>query len=120
MTGQIGTSKRGKLSVIAEATSEVTESVEPDKLAPYSDHFHPPIGLRKGNKSPGQPMHVATAVPYAEQVRFLPPHTVYTVKVFYVDHTEGYDRPMGLCSPTAVCVEEHAAEGRDGVNVYII
>ena len=105
--GPVGTNKRCKLSVIVEATSEVSESVESGKLAPYSAHFHPPAAARKGNKSPGQPIHVATAIPYAEQVGFLLLFTTYTAETAYLDHKEGYDRPMGLCSPATFCPEEH-------------
>ncbi|KAI8993812.1 S-adenosyl-L-methionine-dependent methyltransferase [Trametes punicea] len=64
--------KRCKLAVICEATADITESVQPEKLAPYGEHFYPPPvvgGSTKGvSKRIGQQVRAVTATPYAEQV----------------------------------------------------
>ncbi|KAI0684279.1 hypothetical protein C8T65DRAFT_702128, partial [Cerioporus squamosus] len=65
-----GTTRRCKLGVIAEATADIKETLHPDCLAPYSDHFHPPAAARAAvaTRKVGQPMHAITAIPYAEQI----------------------------------------------------
>ncbi|RDX44857.1 S-adenosyl-L-methionine-dependent methyltransferase [Lentinus brumalis] len=66
-----GSMRRCKLAVVGEATADIREAVDPDYLAPYDDHFHPPGPVGKGSTSTrkvGQPMHAITSIPYAEQI----------------------------------------------------
>ncbi|OSX66405.1 hypothetical protein POSPLADRAFT_1177873 [Postia placenta MAD-698-R-SB12] len=73
IAGKPGTTKRCKLSVIAEGTAENKLSLGSGSLLPYDSHFHPspartaagrPVGLRK----PGHPMVTMNVVPHAEQI----------------------------------------------------
>ncbi|KAI0655989.1 S-adenosyl-L-methionine-dependent methyltransferase [Cubamyces menziesii] len=72
LTAPIKDARRCKLAVIAEATADLKESVDPQTLTPYSDKFYPlpAVGgnTRITSKRVGQPIHAITATPYAEQV----------------------------------------------------
>ncbi|KAH9892893.1 S-adenosyl-L-methionine-dependent methyltransferase [Cubamyces lactineus] len=72
LTASTKDSQRCKLAVIAEATADVREPVDPRALAPYADKFYPlPVAggaPRITSKRVGQPIHAITATPYAEQV----------------------------------------------------
>ena len=104
------------MSVIGEATSEFFESPDPEELAPYEDHFHPETARKKASsKSPGQPMHAVTTVPYAEQVGLLV-MSLRALLTALIDHSEGSDRLMGLLYPTFVYTQKHTIEGRDRVS----
>jgi len=69
---------RCKLSVIAQATAEFSQTVDPEVLQPYSTHFHPEtlynvsLETRSNALDPrrmGAPQHVVTALPALEPVR---------------------------------------------------
>ncbi|KAI0633426.1 S-adenosyl-L-methionine-dependent methyltransferase [Trametes polyzona] len=64
--------RRCKLAVIAEATADIRQAVDPGVFVPYSSHFHPTPSSHSSHKVAqrrvGQPMHALTAIPYAEQV----------------------------------------------------
>nr|VWO98368.1 Zn(2)-C6 fungal-type domain-containing protein [Ganoderma boninense] len=69
LTAGAGTARRCKLSVIAEATADLQETFDPELVAPYEDHFFPPVSRGKtSNRKAGQPIYGITAVPYPEQV----------------------------------------------------
>ncbi|EJF65151.1 S-adenosyl-L-methionine-dependent methyltransferase [Dichomitus squalens LYAD-421 SS1] len=70
LTAGPGTSRRCKLSVIAEATADIQDAFDPALVSPYEAHFYPPPAVyKKGlSRKPGQPMYGITAVPYVDQV----------------------------------------------------
>jgi len=72
-----GTMARCKLSVIAQAAAEFSQSVDPAVLQPYSTHFHPEmlynvsLETRSGALEPrrmGASQCVVTAIPALESV----------------------------------------------------
>ncbi|CCM06868.1 uncharacterized protein FIBRA_09176 [Fibroporia radiculosa] len=66
-------SNRCKLSVIAEATATCTLSLDPAKLLPYDDHFHPittkyTAEKRPQPRRPGYPLVAMNLIPHDDQL----------------------------------------------------
>jgi len=67
-----GSSRRCKLSVIAEATANCKLSTSPKSLLPYDDHFHPVTSRyisdrRPETRRPGYPLVSMNVIPYEDQ-----------------------------------------------------
>lgn len=60
---------RCKLSVIAQATAELSEPLVPDALAPYDDHLWPSNLVSGEMRMKVTPMTAVTMVPLEQQVR---------------------------------------------------
>jgi len=68
--------ERCKLSVIAEASSHFSQSLPPESLSPFVEHFHPATnGARLGSsvwrpetRRRGSPFLTVNAVPHAQQI----------------------------------------------------
>lgn len=77
ISAPLKTTARCKLSVIAEATSSFSRSLPPERLSPFSDHFHPAatddgrVGLqsvRPETRRRGSPFLAINVLPHDEQV----------------------------------------------------
>ncbi|KAJ3477929.1 hypothetical protein NLI96_g10130 [Meripilus lineatus] len=73
-TAKKGTQSRCKVSVIAEASAKLQNSVPPASLRPYEEHFHPLRNLtivqqnRPESRRVGHPYVSVNVLPYEEQV----------------------------------------------------
>lgn len=68
-------SRRCKVSVIAEATASMADAVNPKRLLPYDDNFFPQtskaIERRPETRKSGNPFHAVNIIPHGDQVRFV-------------------------------------------------
>ena len=75
-TAKKGTQSRCKVSVIAEASAKLQNSVPPASLRPYEEHFHPLRNLtivqqnRPESRRVGHPYVSVNVLPYEEQVGY--------------------------------------------------
>lgn len=76
ISAPLNSNERCKLSVIAEASSDVSPSLPPENLSPFLEHFHPATNnvrtgtavLRPETRRRGTPFLAANVVPHPEQV----------------------------------------------------
>lgn len=62
-----GSAKRGKLGIVADATTQFKLDISSDNLKPYENYFWPPPTGGTVRKS-GQPMVLTTFTPLQAQV----------------------------------------------------
>ena len=71
------TVSRCKVGVIAQATAELEDAVNPDALLPYDSHFHPTtVGRPVQESKPesrrlGHPLAAVNIIPFENQVKSL-------------------------------------------------
>ena len=74
MSSTLNAAERCKLSILAEASSQLSPSLPPESLLPFLDHFHPATNtfrfahLRPETRRRGSPFLAVNIVPHDEQV----------------------------------------------------
>jgi hypothetical protein len=100
--------ERCKLSVTAEAASQFSTSLPPEKLSPFFDHFHPtavPIGhsiYRPENRRRGTPFLAVNVLPHVEQVCHVQCPSLNPL-IGNLGNRQGQVGPVGLYSSSIIC-----------------
>ena len=91
LTAKFDDKERCKLSLIAEATTEYSTAVSPEKLQPFDLQFHPvrspipgaPDNRGHNTKRHSKPMQAVSFVPLEEQVLLLLLHDIHSIDICY-------------------------------------
>ncbi|KAH9913355.1 S-adenosyl-L-methionine-dependent methyltransferase [Amylocystis lapponica] len=108
MNAPIHVSRRCKLSVIAEATAQLSDAVDPKKFLPYDDNFFPQTTRMGQERLPetrriGNPLRAVNIVPHEDQLieRGMLEKWDFCLRRLFVLKSTPFKRAIGSLAPGA-------------------